>query len=199
MAQPGKTITGLRELRGGRVAVSLDGAAWRTLPADAVVRAGLHVGVRLDRPRAREVARELRRSRALAVAARTLSRRDHTRRELELRLSGAGVPEEGRVAALATLERAGAVDDERFARSRAAHLAERGHGDAAIRWDLERRGLAIEQVERALAELEPEPARADRIVAKRGPGRATAAFLARRGFCDEVVASAAGVGIGYEH
>jgi regulatory protein len=200
LAQPSKTITGLRELRGGgRVAVSLDGTAWRTLPGDAVVRAGLLVGARLDRSKARELARELRRSRALAVAARTLSRRDHSRRELELRLSGAGVPEEGRQAALATLERAGVVDDERFARSRAVRLAERGRGDAAIRWDLERRGLAVEQVEQALAELEPEAARAARIVAKRGPGPTTAGFLARRGFGDEVVASAAELGIGYEH
>jgi regulatory protein len=199
LAQPRKTVTELRELRGGRVAVSLDGAAWRTLPGDAVVRAGLLVGVRLDRSKARELARELRRSRALAVAARTLSRRDHSRRELELRLSVTGVPEEGRADVLATLERAGVVDDERFARSRAAQLADRGRGDAAIRWDLERRGLAVEQVERALAELEPEAARAARIVAKRGSGRATAALLARHGFCEEVVASVAELGIGYEH
>jgi regulatory protein len=198
LGDPGRTVTGLRELRGGRVAVSLDGTAWRTLPGAAVVRAGLLVGVRLDRSKARELARELRRSRALAVAARSLSRRDQSRRELELRLSRAGVPQEGR-SALATLERAGVVDDNRFARSRAAQLADRGQGDAAIRWDLEQRGLAAEQVEQALAELEPEAARAARIVAKRGRGPATAGLLARRGFCDEVVASAAELGIGYEH
>lgn len=198
MAEPSKTISGLCELRGGRVAVSLDGAEWRTLPGDAVVRAGLRVGLRLDRPKARELAREVRRSRALRYAARALGRRDLTRRELDARLARAGFREPERSSAGETLARVGALDDERLARSRAAQLAARGHGDAAIRWDLEHRGIAVEQVDRALAELEAEGERASRIVDDRGAGPATARLLARRGFSDEVVASAAGLGIGYE-
>ena len=198
MAEPSKTVTGLRELRGGRVAVSLDGAEWRTLPADAVVRAGLRVGLELDRPRARELARELRRSRALTYAARALGRRELTTRELDVRLTRAGFRERERSSAGETLARAGALDDERFARSRAARLAARGHGDTAIRWDLEQRGLAADHVERALAELEHEGERASRILVDRGPGPATARLLARRGFSDEVVASAGELGIGYE-
>ena len=57
-------VSGLRELPSGRVAVELDGARWRTVPAEVVVRVRLGVGEELDRPRARELARELRRARA---------------------------------------------------------------------------------------------------------------------------------------
>jgi SOS response regulatory protein OraA/RecX len=83
------------------------------------------------------------------------------------------------------------VDDERFAHGRAAALAARGLGDAAIRYDLERERVDSELVENALASLPPERERAGRIVESRGPGPATARFLARRGFGEEVVEAAA--------
>ena len=139
----------------------------------------------------RTLARELRRDRGLAHAARALKTRDRTSAELDARLDRAGVRATARTAALATLERLGVVDDERFARRRAAALAERGRGDAAIRWDLERRGVPREVVEVALAALEPEYIRANRL----GLGPPA---LARRGFSDDVVAFVADVGIGYE-
>ncbi|MGH3055676.1 MAG: hypothetical protein ACRDL7_11935, partial [Gaiellaceae bacterium] len=66
-------VTGLRERKRGRVAVELDGRPWRVLPADAVVRAGLAVGRPLDRQKARELGREVRRASALAAAARSLA------------------------------------------------------------------------------------------------------------------------------
>src|SRR5436189_1674 len=47
------TVTALRARPNGRVAVDLDGGPWRTLPAEPVVRAGLAVGLELDRERAR--------------------------------------------------------------------------------------------------------------------------------------------------
>ena len=50
--------------------------------------------------------------------------------------------------------------------TRAEQLAERGSGDALIRDDLERRGVAAELVERALDALEPERERAARIAAR---------------------------------
>lgn len=183
-------VTGLRERPGGRVLVELDGAAWRTVPADAVVRAELRLGVELDRARARALRRELRRSGALAAAARALRRRDLSARGLDERLERAGVGEAERREAVGTLERIGLVDDRRFAAGRAAALAERGYGDAAICHDLERQGAPAEAVEAALAELEPEEARAAALVRRRGAARTTPAFLARRGFSEEAVESA---------
>src|SRR5207244_920648 len=144
------TVTALRELRGGRVEVHLDGTPWRVLPVDAVARTGLGVGRHLDRPLARTLARELRRSAALTKAGRALRTRDLSRRELEERLERRGVAAGARAEALAALERGGLVDDGRFTRSRADALAGRGYGDAAIRADLERRGVGAGGVRSAL-------------------------------------------------
>jgi len=187
-------VTGLKEQRGGRVAVEVDGEAWRTLPVDAAVRAELRVGVELDRARLRTVRRELRRTEALAWAVRALRRRDLSRQALEERLTRAGLTAEERRAALATLERAGLVDDVRFAAARAEALATRGYGDEAIRWTLEREGVDAELASRSIASLSPELERAAVVVERRGPGRSTAAYLARRGFAEEAVEGVLGAG-----
>jgi SOS response regulatory protein OraA/RecX len=184
-------VTALRASGRGRVRVELDGEAWRVLPLEPVVRAELAEGVELDRPRARTLARELRRARALAVAGRALARRDLSERGLRERLHRAGVAPAGAEEAVGTLRRARLVDDGRFAATRALRLAERGLGDAAIRFDLERRGIAAAEIEAALAGLEPERERVERIVSKRGGGPATARHLARRGFAEDAVEAAA--------
>jgi SOS response regulatory protein OraA/RecX len=88
------------------------------------------------------------------------------------------------------LQRAGLVDDSRFAQSRAEALAERGKGDTAIRFDLRRQGVAEEEIDTAVASLEPERARAERVIARRGGGVATARLLARRGFDEDAVEAA---------
>jgi SOS response regulatory protein OraA/RecX len=169
-------VTALREWSHGRVEVELDGAPWRLVPADAVVRSGLFVGRALDRERARALGRELRRSAAVARAARALRYRDRSRAALAERLAAAGVGSAARESALDSLERAGLVDDRRVAESRARALAERGYGDAAIRFALEGEGLAAELVAGALEALEPERERAERL---RGRG---ARWLTARGF-----------------
>ena len=110
---------------------------------------------------------------------------------LERRLGRRGISPEARRDALDTLERSRLLDDERFAHARAAALAQRGRGDAAIRWDLEQHGVAPEAVEQALAALEPERERAERLVRRRGRGRATARLLGGRGFGEEAVEWAA--------
>jgi regulatory protein len=187
-----RTVTGLREKRHGWVVVELDGNVWRTVPIEAVARVGLTVGLALDRPRLRLLARELRRSRALATAAGALRRRDLPLRALDARLQRAGVAAHTRREALETLRRAGFIDDERFATGRAEALAERGYGDAAIRWRLEQEGVAEEVAVHALAALEPEAERARRLLNSRHSGRVRAALLARRGFSDETIESALG-------
>jgi SOS response regulatory protein OraA/RecX len=183
-------VTALHEEPGGRVRVELDGRPWRTLPAEVVVRAGLARGCEIDRPRARLVRRELRRAEALTRAARALRRRDLPERALDSRLERAGFRDEEREGAIGTLVRAGLVDDARFAHTRAAALAERGRGDAAIAWELERQGVAPEHVAAALSALTPEPERALRLLQRHGPGPATARLLARRGFGEEAVEAA---------
>lgn len=159
-----KTVSALRERPRGRVDVELDGEPWRTLPAEAVVRCGLAVGRRLDRETSRMLARELRRLQALSRALRALSAHDRSRGELEARLARAGLPSAARDEALQALERSGLVDDARVAGTRAASLARRGYGDAAIRADLQRRRVPSDAVASALAGLEPERERARALV-----------------------------------
>jgi SOS response regulatory protein OraA/RecX len=184
------TITALRAKGHSRVAVELDGGPWRTVPAEVVVRAGLAVGRTLDRPALRLLRRELRRSEAITAAARALRSRDLSSTGLAQRLERANVAPAVRVESLAVLGRAGLVDDARFARTRAAALAERGYGDAAIRLDLERQGIETELRDEAIGALEPELMRARAVVARRGDGPRTARFLAGKGFAEESVAVA---------
>jgi len=175
-------ITGLRERKRGRVAVELDGRPWRVLPTDAVVRAGLAVGRPLERPTARELAREIRRAKALAAATRSLAASDRSERALEQRLARAGHSAAAREAAVASLARAGAVDDVRLAQSRAELLARRGYGDAAIRADLRRRLIAPEPAAAAVEALEPELERLRRTLEQQSVTPALLRRLAGRGF-----------------
>jgi SOS response regulatory protein OraA/RecX len=112
--------------------------------------------------------------------------------ELEDRLERAGIDAGQRQAALETLERIGYVDDARVALSRAETLAERGQGDDAIRFDLERRGLGAEEVEAALAALRPEQERALELAERLGRSAKTLAQLRRKGFAADSLEAAFG-------
>jgi len=180
-------VTGLREKKRSRVAVELDGRPWRVLPTDAVVRAGLAVGRPLDRPTARELAREVRRARALTAATRSLAASDRSERALEERLARAGHSATAREDAVASLARAGALDDARLAESRAELLARRGYGDAAIRADLRRRLIGDEAAANAVASLEPEPERLRRALEGRSITPALLRRLSGRGFSRDTV------------
>jgi len=184
-------VTGLRERKRGRVSVELDGRPWRVLPANAVVRAGLAVGRPLDRPTARELGREVRRAKALAAATRSLAASDRSERALEQRLARAGHSAAAREDAIASLARAGAIDDARLAASRAEQLARRGYGDAAIRADLRRRLIASETAAGAVAALEPEPERLRRLLAGQNVSLALLRRLSARGFSRDALDEAA--------
>jgi regulatory protein len=186
------TVTALREDRRGRIAVELDGAAWRTLPVDVVARAGLSEGRQLDRPALRLLGRELRRAEALSVAARALRTRELSGQRLAELLAAAAVAPAAAAESLDLLAGAGLVDDRRFARGRAEALAERGWGDAAIEHDLERQGIDPELVRAALEELADELERARKVVERRGRSPKTARYLASKGFGEEAVGVAVG-------
>jgi regulatory protein len=171
------------------VAVELDGERWRTLPAEAVVAAGLVVGAPLGRSQAAALARERRRLAALAIAGRALARRDLSRHELEQRLERRGIAPASTERTLDALARVGAQSDERAARLRAETMAARDWGDEAILADLEQRGIGRGEAEVAIAGIEPEHERAARIVRRFGRTAKAAQTLARRGFPEEIVVS----------
>jgi len=127
----------------------------------------------------------------LEVATRALARRDYSELELHARLARAGIEPAKADEALEALRETGLLDDRRFAGRRAAFLAERGKGDTAIRFALDRQGISRELIEEALASLEPERERAERILSRLGAGPKTARLLAQRGFDPDLVALAA--------
>jgi regulatory protein len=179
-------VTALRATP-GRVAVELDGAPWRTIPAVVAAEAGLELGAELDRQCARLLARALRREQARAVALRALERRDHSRASLDARLERAGVPPSERRGVLASAAQSGLVDDVRFAEARARTLAERGSGDLLVLDDLVRHGIDEHVAHDVLSRLEPEALRAERLVAARGRNAKTMRYLASRGFTEETL------------
>ena len=124
---------------------------------------------------------------ALDVAVKALAKRDLTEREIVDRLTRHGVPEHSRADVVARLRQAGYLDDAKVAAERAARLAERGSGDAAIRADLARRGVPAELVAETLATLEPESVRAARLAERLGGGLRAARALARKGFAAESI------------
>jgi regulatory protein len=124
---------------------------------------------------------------ALDVAVRALRSRDRSASELAARMDERGVTPAARDDALERLRSLGYVDDARYARSRAAALAARGAGDRLIVDDLERRGVAAELVQDAVALLEPELRRANAVVARRGASMGTVRYLAAKGFGEDVI------------
>lgn len=137
---------------------------------------------------------------ALLRATRALARRDHSSASLRAKLDCAGISEDAQADALAALARGGYLDDERFARDRATHLAARGYGDEWIRGDLEAQGAPAEAAGAALDGLEPERERAKREARRLGGGLRAVRTLARRGFSEEsleaLVAQDPGAGVG---
>ena len=181
------SVTALRNAGRGRVAVELDGTAWRTVPLEAAVVAGLSVGIELDRPTIRALRREVRRLEALSAAVGALRYRDHTTASLDSRLQRRGIAPREREATLTMLGRGGIIDDARVAGERALALVEKDAGDRLIAHDLESRGVAPELVANALATVEPELVRAQRVLERRGTGPRTWRYLAGRGFSEETI------------
>jgi len=180
-------VTALRARGRDRVAVDLDGSSWRVVPAEAVYVAGLSVGGALDRATARTLGRELRRLDAQGLAVRALRARDHTVASLEQRLADRGAAPGVRRETLEAAQRAGLVDDRRFARGRAELLAARGAGDQLIESDLERQGVPEEDIRAVVGFLEPESSRAATIIEARGRSPRTARHLAAKGFSEETL------------
>lgn len=181
-------VTALAPARAsGYVDVELDGVAWRRIPLEVAVRTGLTIELELGRAELRQLRRELRRAEAIATAAGALRHRDRSSAALRARLTASGVAPWAREEALQALERAGVVDDLRFAHARAQALASRGSGDALIRADLVEAGVGETEIVAALGALEPERERAIRLVGARGASPATARWLVRRGFGEDAI------------
>ena len=131
----------------------------------------------------------------IEIATRALQHRDRSRREVDDRLTRAGIDADERLEALDALERVGYIDDERFAAARAGALASRGYGDEWIRVDLAGHRVGAETAAAAIAALAPEAERAVVLVERLGRTPKTGAQLARKGFAGESLDAALGIDI----
>ncbi|UCH33315.1 MAG: regulatory protein RecX [Armatimonadota bacterium] len=129
--------------------------------------------------------------------------RARSRWELAERLARKGFAEPVIRAAVDALEMAGLVDDEAFARAwMRERLANNPRGSLVVRWELRRKGVDEEIIQRAIEEemgVERELDAALRVAARYAarPGedeagslRRLAAALRRRGFTFEVIDAA---------
>jgi SOS response regulatory protein OraA/RecX len=180
-------ITGLREVSERTVLVELDDLPWRKIPLTAAARAGLSVGKRMEREDLRLLGRELRRAEALNKATRMLARRPLSRALLEDRLEKKGVAPVAREEAVEALEQAQYLNDHSYALDRSRSLADRGYGDAAVRYILEQERVASELIEEAVGSLEPELGRAQAIAKTIPDRKRLLGRLARRGFSAGII------------
>jgi SOS response regulatory protein OraA/RecX len=170
----------------------VDGDPWRTVPDEVVVRCGLRADLELDRPLLRRLRKELRHAEALAIAGRTLRRRDVSTKRLTERLSRAGVAPSAGERAVGALVEASIIDDTRLAGFRARALAARGWGDAAIAARLAAEGIGEEVALPAIEALPPEASRAAEFAARVPDRRKAWALLARRGFDESTIEDVVG-------
>ena len=92
--------------------------------------------------------------RARASALRLLARREHSRRELELKLVAREFDRSLIEPLLADLVASGYLSDERFAEQFSRSRVGRGQGPNRIRAELRERGVSDEFIEFAIAELD---------------------------------------------
>jgi regulatory protein len=132
---------------------------------------------------------------ALEAATAALARRDRSAAGLAAYLERRGTAPEDALEAVDRLRHLGYIDDARFASRRAEALAERGRGDAAIRYELEREGIGADHVDAAIAGLASEEERAANVARRARSRAAGARRLVAGGFSADVVeAVVAGLG-----
>lgn len=182
--------------------VVLDTGGTFRLRPDDISALGLQAGVDIDEAALTQVRARAERALADETVYRLLAIRPRSRRELADRLRQRGVPADVVAATIADLERGGLVDDHRFAdawvRSRTALQPS---GRARLRYELARKGVAREVIDRTLRETlseQDEDALArdvarSRLRRYRGLSREVAArrlagILERRGFSTPVIA-----------
>jgi len=136
-----------------------------------------------------------------------LAVRWRSRRELERRLRAAGFERDEVATAIDDLDRAGLVDDERFARELTRSRAGRLDGNRSVRSALIKAGVAHELVEESLAEAGDESERAYELARRRAlrlghlepeaARRRLYGVLVRRGYSPGLAAAACQDALGH--
>ncbi len=143
--------------------VHVEGAGTYRLRAETAARLGLREGADVDRALLARVATAASIREGTLAALRLLQRRLRSRAELNAGLRRRGLSPPQVTAILSDLERAGWIDDRRFARLWIEdRMAVRPRGTRALRAELRGRGVAPDIIEAALGGLIP-PEREDGV------------------------------------
>lgn len=186
-----------------RVSVFVDGEFAVGIHAEVAAGAGLRVGDLVDSDALRDLARREETRRAREAALPFLGYRARSRKEVERKLASKGFEPEVVAETLATLARAGLLDDAEFSRSWVrARTGSRPLGPARIAGELRQKGVDRELIAEALATVDADGELAMAIEAGRAKAeqlrgedprtarRKLGQTLARRGFSWEVCSRA---------
>ncbi len=194
MSEPieGGTVTALKVQKRNpqRVNVYLDGEFAFGLAR--ITAAWLHIGQELSAEKIAQLQSEDAREVGYQQALRLLSYRPRASAEVRRNLEKHAMPAEVIEDVLARLQRAGLLDDSRFAQAWVENRSEfRPRGRRALAVEMRQRGLDDESIQQALAEVDEE-ALADQAASKQSRRLAgldetafkhkLSGFLARRGF-----------------
>ena len=181
--------------------ITIDGERILTITEETYVRFGLAGGQAMDAERLREMEVADGVTRAMMEAHRLIDHRMRTRRELATRLRDRDRPEDVIAKVLDRLEKAGLIDDGRFARQWIdERLRSRPVGLSLLRRELRQKGIDAEVIEAALEESASGEGETDRAcealrrqtyryarLDRDAAHRRMVAFLGRRGFGQDVI------------
>lgn len=140
--------------KNNKVHIMIDGEYKMTVDSDFPLLATVHEGSEIDEDELAFLEEEVNVRRAFNKASELLSRRDHSEKELLIKLRQKGFAE-GAQAAIEKLRNYGYVNDERFAFSYASELQRLKHfGKRRIEQELFKKGIDREIVSEVLDSLE---------------------------------------------
>ncbi len=155
----------------GRVLVYLEEGDLLRVTEDELLHFDLYAGLDITAETVVKLKKCAARSETRAQAANIISARALSESELKKRLRGKGASDEDTDAAAEWLKDIGALDDLAYAKTLVRHYSDSGYGEAKLRDELRRRGVARELWDEAL-ETAPDAAQTiARVVASKTKGK----------------------------
>lgn len=153
--------------RENKIHIYVDGEYSMTVDSDFISSRGLFENMEMDETELAALEDAVSSRRAFNKAADLLSRRDHSRGELLIKLRRKGFAK-GAEEALEKLEEYGYIDDERFARNYASELFRVKHfGKRRISQELYKKGISREIADAVTDELDFESGNLAELIEKK--------------------------------
>ncbi|MGI5894794.1 MAG: regulatory protein RecX [Candidatus Merdivicinus sp.] len=149
-------ITRLEKVKDTRWKVEVDGEYWGILDAEILVKFRMKQGAEVDEDLLAEALRAAEYRRARERALYLLDYREHSRRELEIKLAR-NVSREVAEQVAARMQELGLLNDEAYAQRLARHyVLDKKQGARRAVLELRKKGIDARTAEEAVAAVEPE-------------------------------------------